>query len=105
MLVKLLAVGRCEDHLVIMALCLQGRDATVNGLTLHHHSGKSAIGIVVNTAPLVFGVVAQVVQMYLGKSFLLCPCQYRFVHEALEHLRQYGYNVYSHKCKVNENFC
>ena len=96
MLVELLAVGRSEYHLVVVALSLQGRDAAVDGLALHHHSGKSAIGVVVHAAPLVERVVAQIVQMYFGQAFLFRTCQNRLVDESLNHLWQHGDNVYSH---------
>ena len=83
MLIKLLAIGRCKYHLVIIALGLQCRYATVNRLTLHHHASKSAIGIVVYAAPLISRIVAQIVQMYLGQALFLGSCQYRFVDKAL----------------------
>ena len=96
-LVETLAVGRGENHLVVVALSLQGADATVDRLALHDHSGRAAVRIVVHAAPLVERVVAQVVQAYFGQSLLLGTGQNRLVDEALEHLRQYGDNIYSHK--------
>ena len=96
MLVEAFAVGRREDHLVVVALGFQGCDAAVNGLALHHHTGTSAIGVVVYAAPFVEGVVTQVVQMDLCQSFFLCPCQDRLVYESFEHLGQHGDDIYSH---------
>ena len=96
MLVEAFAVRRGEDHFVVVALGLQGTDAAVYRLALHHHSCRTAVGIVVHPPPFVQRVVSQVVKPYLGQSFLLCPGQYRFVHESLQHLGQYGNNVYSH---------
>ena len=95
-LVEALAVGRREDHLVVVALRLQRRDAAVDGLTLHDHAGASPVGIIVDATPFVERIVAQVVEVYLGQTFLLGPGQYRFVDEALEHLGQHGDDVYAH---------
>ena len=83
MLVKLLTVGRCIYHLVIVSLRLQRRYASVYRLTLHHHARKAPVGIVVHTLPFIERIVAQVVQVNLSKSFLLCTSQYRLVNEAL----------------------
>ena len=96
MLVKLLAVGGGKDYLVIFSLGLEGADAAVYGLYLHHHAGKTAVGIVVHAAPFVLGVVAQIVQMYLSQPLLLGTCQDRFVNKALEHFGQNGNDIYSH---------
>ena len=71
MLVEPLSIGRGEDDLVIGTLRLQCSDTTVDGLTLHHHTCAAAIGVVVDTAPLIEGVVTQVMQMNLCQSFLL----------------------------------
>lgn len=103
-LVELFAVWRREYHLVVVALRLQLRYAAVYRFALHHHSGESAVRIVVYAAPFVSGVVAQVVQMNLCETLLLCASKYRFVDKALKHFGQYGYNVYSHKCKITQ-FC
>ena len=45
---------------------------------------------------ITMGEKLEVVQPYLGQSFLLGPCQDGLVDEAFQHLGQYGYNVYSH---------
>ena len=97
MLVEAFAVGRGEDDLVIVTLSLQCRYAAVDGFALHHHARTSAVGVVVHAAPLVEGVVTQVVQAYFGQSLLLGPGQYTFVYEALQHFGQYGDDVYSHE--------
>ena len=75
-LVELFAVGRREYHLVVVALCLQLRYAAVYRLALHHHAGKTTVRIVVYAAPFVSGVVAQVVQMNLCETLLLCASKY-----------------------------
>ena len=80
----------------VVALSFQRRDTTVDRFALHHHTGAAAIGVVIHTAPLVEGVVAQVVQTDLCQSFLLSPSKDRLVNEAFKHLGQYGYDVYSH---------
>ena len=96
MLVELLAIGRGEDDLVVLALGFQCGYAPVNRLALYHHAGEASVGIVVDPAPFVEGVVAEVVQVYLCQPFLLGPCQNGLVDEALKHLWQYCYDVYSH---------
>ena len=96
MLIEAFTVGRSEDHFVIVAFGLEGSDATVYRFALHHHSGTAAVGIVIHAAPFVEGVVSQVMQANLRQSFFLGTCQDRLVDEALEHFRQYGYNVDSH---------
>ena len=95
-LVELLSVGRGEDNLVVVAFGLQRRDASVDGFYLHHHPGKTAIGIVVHAAPFVECVVAQVVEMNLSEPLFLCPCQDAFPHKSFNHLWQHGNDVYSH---------
>ena len=60
MLIEAFTVRRGEDHLVVVALSLEGGDAAVDGFALHHHTGAAAIGIVIHTAPFVEGIVAQV---------------------------------------------
>ena len=103
MLVELLAVGAGEDHLVVVAFSLQCGYTAVDGLALHHHSGKATIGIVIHAPPLVERVVAQVVQLDFCQSFLLCPSQDAFMHESLYHLGQHSDNIYSHLSFVS--FC
>ena len=96
MLIELLSVGRGEDDLVVVAFSLQRRDTAVDGLTLHHHPRKAAVGIIVHPTPLVQCVVAKVMQPDLCQSFLFGTCQNALMHEPLNHLWQYGDNVYSH---------
>ena len=95
-LVELLSVWRGEDNLVVVAFGLQRRDTSVDGFYLHHHPGKTAIGIVVHSAPFVERVVAQVMQMNLSEPLFLCPCQDAFLHKSFNHLWQHGNDVYSH---------
>ena len=103
MLIKLLAVGRSKDNLIIFSFSLQSRNAAVDGFALHHHSSKAAIRIVVNTTPLVEGIVTQVVQMNLCQPLLLRPCQYRLVDKSFQHFGQNCYNINSHnRCKYSE---
>ena len=101
-LVKLLAVGRSIDYLIVIALGLQCRNTAVDGFALHHHTCKSSVRIVVYTAPLVGRVVAQIVQVNFCQSLLLGAGKYRFVNKALKHFGQYGYYVYSHTCKFTQ---
>ena len=96
MLVKLFPVGRDIDHLVIVTLGLQSRDAAVDGLPLHDHTGGAAIGVVVDAPPFVEGIVTEVMEFDLYEAFFLCPCEDTLVEEALNHLRQHGDNIYSH---------
>jgi len=96
-LVKAFTVGGNIDHVVIIALVSQCGDATVDGFDLHHHAGKPAVGIIVYPAPLVVGVVAKVMQVDFGQTFLLCPGQNGLVDKAFEHFGQHSDNVYSHE--------
>jgi hypothetical protein len=86
-LVELFAVGGGEDYLIVVALCLQGRYASVYRFALDYHARKSPEGVIVYASELVGGVVAQVVQVYLCQSFFLRPCQDGFVYESFQHLR------------------
>ena len=100
-LVELLAVGRGENHFVVVAFGLQAVDAAFDGLDLHHHAGKASEGVIVHAAVLVLGVVAQVVDVNFGQALVLCPLHDGAVEEALNHLRKNGNNVYAH----NVSFC
>ena len=95
-LVELLAVGGSEYHLVIMSLSLQRRDTRIQRLTLYHHTGLAAVGIVIDAAPFVGGIVAQIMDVYLCQALTLGTSQNACRDKALKHLRQYGYNIYSH---------
>ena len=92
-LVELFTVGRGENHFVIVAFGLERCDAVVDGLALHHHSRKAAIGIVVDAAMFVGGVVTQVVHMNFDQSFFLRSRQDGGVEEAVEHFGNYGDDV------------
>ena len=95
-LVELLAVGTCKDYFIVMTLFLKGCDATVDRLYLHHHTGTTAERIIVNTTVFVESIVAKIVDVNLCNTFFLRTAHYRAVEKALNHLRQYCYNVYSH---------
>ena len=98
-LIEGFSIGAHVNHLVIVALGLQGRDAPVDGLALHHHASAATIGVIVNAAPFVGGIVAQIVQLNVDEPFLLCPRQDGFLEEALHHGGQNGDNIDSHVCK------
>ena len=57
MLVESLAIGRCKDNFIVVALFLKCCYTAVDGLALHHHTSATAVWVVVNTAPLVKRVV------------------------------------------------
>ena len=96
LLVELLAVGRRENHLVVMTFRLQCRDTPVNRLNLHHHAGTSPERIIVHLTVTVVRIIAQVMNVNLGNSFLLSTAHDGVIEESFNHFRQYGYNVYSH---------
>ena len=75
MLVEQIAVGRGEDHFVVVALGFEGCYAAIHRLHLHYHAGLAAEGVVVDLAVLVGGVVAKVVDMKLGQPLGLRPFQ------------------------------
>ena len=96
MLSETLSIRRCENDLVIVSFFTQMGYAAVDRFYLHHHTRKASIGIVVNTTPLVESIVAQVMDMDFGESFLLGPCNNALVHEWLDHLGQNRYDIYTH---------
>ena len=57
---------------------------------------STAEGVVVDLAVAVGGVVAEIVDFYLAKTFVLRAFQYRAVQWRLEHLREHGDYIYSH---------
>ena len=85
LLVEGLSIRRHVDDIIVVAFSLQGRDATVDRFTLHHHAGASTVWIVVYTFPFVECIVSQVVQMNLCQSFLLCTGQDGFSEKSLQH--------------------
>lgn len=99
-LVELFTIGRGENHFVIVAFGLERCDAVVDGLTLHYHSCKAAVGIVVDAAMFVSSIVTQVVHMNFDQSFFLRSCQDGGVEEAVEHFGNYGDDVDAHADKV-----
>ena len=70
-LIKGLAIGSGKDNFIIMTLCLEGRNAGIQWLTLNEHTCSASIGVVIYAAPFVSCIVTQVMDMYLGKSLLL----------------------------------
>ena len=66
------AIGRGEDNLVVVALALELLDAAEYGLNLHHHARLATEWVVVDFAVLILRIVADVVDMNLGKTTLLC---------------------------------
>jgi hypothetical protein len=57
-------------------LSFKRRDATVNGLDLHDHSGLTAKGIVVNFAMFVCGVIAEIVHNNFSQTFVASAFEY-----------------------------
>lgn len=95
-LVEKLAVGRSENHLVVVAFGLKSCDAAVNRLDLHHHARLAAERIVVDLAVLVGGIVAQIVDTEFHKPFLLGTFQYRATKRRLKHLGKYSKYIDTH---------
>ena len=78
-LVKAHTVGGGEDDLVVLPLGGQMTDTTVDGFDLKHHAGSETEGIVINFAVLVQGPIAQVMHVYLAKTFGLRALDNRVV--------------------------
>ena len=95
-MVKLFAVGRSENYVVVVTLLLKHSDAAVNWFNLHYHTSLAAKRVVVNLAVLVVGIVAQVVDMYLDEALLLGAQQNRLVDETFQHFWQNSDDVNSH---------
>ena len=70
-LVEGLAVGRGEDHFVVVTLRFQVAYSAVNRLNLHHHSGFAAEGVIVDLAVAVGGVVAEVMDVDFHETLVL----------------------------------
>ena len=70
-LIECFAIGRGEDYFVVIALCLECRNAIVDGLALHHHAGETTKGIVVHTAVLIGGIVTKVMDVDFNQTLLL----------------------------------
>ena len=70
------AVGGGEYHLVVVALGLEGADATVYRLNLYHHARVAAEGVVVDLAVAVGGIVAQVMHRNGTQAFILSSLEY-----------------------------
>ena len=107
-LIILLTVRSGEDHLIVVALGLQRCDTAVDGLALHYHSRKTAVGIIVHPAPLVERIVAKVMEMDFGQPLLLGAGKNGTVDKALQHFGQHSDDVYSHNgflfdCKGKQN--
>ena len=69
----------------------------VQWLAHHHHSGSTAVGAMINLTVFVVGPIANVVDMYLDMSAILCSfddacCECRF-----KHLWKEGKDVNSHR--------
>ena len=95
-LVELLAVWSRENDFVVVAFCLQRRDAGIQRLALDEHTRCTAKGIVVHTTMLVRCVVSEVVHMNLSKSLLLSPAEDAFLGERFYQLWQNRDDIYSH---------
>ena len=99
-LIEQVAVGGGEDHLVVGALRPQRLDGALHRLYLHHHAGGTAEGVVIHAAPLIGGVVAQIMDNDLSETLLLSSLKHRHADEGLDHLRQYGQYIDSHAAKI-----
>ena len=103
-LCELFSVGCGENNLVVVPFGSQFRDASVYRFALHHHTGKAAERVIVHSAPLVGGVVAQVVEVYLHQSLALCPSKYTLIEKTFNEFGQDGYDVYAHfVAKIQNN--
>ena len=105
-LVEYLTVGRHIDHLFVIPLRLKVPDNVENRLHHHHHSGVSAVGVIVHVAARPQAVFAQVVNLYFHQSLLSCPAHYGIAERAVEQFWNNTYYIYSHAlrifCKIKE---
>ena len=84
-LVELFSVGGRENNFIVVAFCLQSIDATLDGFYFHNHSGKPSKRIIIDTAIFIFGIITQIVNMYLCKSFILSSFHDRTIEETFNH--------------------
>ena len=102
-----LSVGRCEDYVIVIALCLKCGYTSVHRLYLHDHARLAAERIVIHFTVFVRAVVAQIVHYDLGQTLVLGALQYGTGERPLQHFGDYGEYVYSHQwsffsvCKIN----
>ena len=95
-LIERLAVGRSEDHLVVVALRLKSRDAGVDRLYLHHHTRLAAERIIVDLAVAARGIIAQIVDHNFRQALVLGAFEDRAAEEALQHLGHHGKQIDTH---------
>ena len=99
-LIKELAIGRGENHLVIVALAFELLYASVHWLDLHHHAGLSAKWVVIDLAMLAQRPVAQVVYVNIDKSFVLGALNDAAVQRRLQGFGHHSEYIYSHDFQI-----
>lgn len=72
-------IGGGEDNLIVVTLCGEVGDGTVDGFDLQDHARAETKGVVVHLAVLVKGEVAEVVHIYFGKALVLGTLHYGVV--------------------------
>ena len=85
-LIELFSVGGRKNHFIIVAFSLQSVNAAFDRLYLHDHAGESAKRIIIDTTIFVFGIIAQIVDMYFCKSLILSSFHDGTIEEAFNHL-------------------
>ena len=96
-LVEGLSVRSHKDKLVVIPLGLEFLYHSEDGLDHHHHSGITAVTVVIDVLSRADSVFAGIVDMNLDQSLLFGAFDYRMVQRTLQKLRHYCQYVYSHK--------
>ena len=99
-LVEDFAIGRGENHLVILALAFELLYASVHWLDLHHHAGLSAKWVVIDLAMLAQRPVAQVVYVNFHKPLVLSALHYAAVQWRLQGFGHHSEYIYSHDFQI-----
>ena len=81
---------------IFTKLAYYGHYAVVNGLSLHNHTRSAAVGLIVNPAVLVKGIVPYIVAVYLNKTRLPAPAHNAFTKYSLAHFGEKGSNINPH---------
>ena len=71
-------------------------NAIVDGLCLHYHACAAAVGLIVNTAVLVFGIVTDIVRVDLNVAVFDTSADYAFAENSVAHGREQRCNINPH---------
>ena len=103
-LIKLFTIGSSKYHLIVVTLCFQGIDTTLNRLDLHHHTGKTAKRIIIYTPIFIFGIITKIMNINFSKALVLSAFHNRTIEKAFNHLGKNGYYINTHSLLIFRKF-